>query len=348
MFNKLTLFTLITIVTIILATVFVNLRAPQTEKEKPLFFPELKDNIDQVAKISIQSFDDTLNLSKQGNKWLVDEYDGYPALTDKVNNAVLELADLKLNSPKTALERLYPRLGVEGPITAESTSKLLTINNVQNETMVNMIVGNPRRSSTAKNRPGLYVRKQDDQQSYLVDGRLELSAKLKNWIERSLLDIPAEDIQRVTIRHDDGEQFSLFKTVKGEDTFQLENLPDDKKLAPEIVINRFGAILSDIQISSVMKNKSLENISDKVNTSIMTFDGLEVDMQAFTYEGRPYASFVFSVNAENNSADAIVKSKLEQYASNMNSKLQGWLFEIQGFKFDILKNRLDQITRDDN
>lgn len=349
MSKKLTVFTLVTIVVIVAAAVVANLRAPQSAREKPLVFPELKQRIEEISHIRIQSFDDTLNLSRNNNVWGIDEFDGYPALPEKVKSTVLGVADLKLNAPKTALERLYPRLGVEGPVTDESPSKLLTLKDAQQQDVVRVIVGKPRRSSAAQNIPGLYIREPDNAQSYLVDGVLDISAKKTDWIERALLDIPKEEIQRVRVAHADGDSYTLFKKEKGQDNFKLENLPPGKKPAPDILLNRYAAILADVQISSARK-KGFSDVTDRIAVAITTFDGLQVDMQAFLVDDRPYASFAFSV--ENNRVDdddtEIKTADLQQYVDNMNSKLDNWVFEFQGFKYDIVKNRSDMLVRDDN
>ncbi|MEQ8939091.1 MAG: DUF4340 domain-containing protein, partial [Gammaproteobacteria bacterium] len=260
MYKKLSIFTLVTVAVIIAAAIFASMRAPQSAKEKPLFFPELKQRIEDVSHIQIKSFDDTINLARMNNTWGIEEFDGYPALPDKVKSTVLGTADLKLNAPKTALERLYPRLGVEGPIADESTSKLLTLKDAAEQTIVEVIVGKPRRSSAAQSTPGLYVRIPDEEQSYLVDGVLELSAKKTDWIERSLLDIPADAIKRVQVEHPDGDSYVLFKQQKGQENFEVENLPEGKKAAPEIILNRYAAILADVQISSARKQGTFSDI----------------------------------------------------------------------------------------
>ncbi len=348
MYKKLSIFTLVTVAVIIAAAIFASMRAPQSAKEKPLFFPELKQRIEDVSHIQIKSFDDTINLARMNNTWGIEEFDGYPALPDKVKSTVLGTADLKLNAPKTALERLYPRLGVEGPIADESTSKLLTLKDATEQTIVEVIVGKPRRSSAAQSTPGLYVRIPDEEQSYLVDGVLELSAKKTDWIERSLLDIPADAIKRVQVEHPDGDSYVLFKQQKGQENFEVENLPEGKKAAPEIILNRYAAILADVQISSARKQGTFSDIQDRINTTIHTFDGLQISMQAFKADGRPYASFEFMLaDTANGEEEAeIDQAELQQYVSNMNSKLNDWVFEIQGFKYDIVTNKSDKLYRD--
>lgn len=349
MLNRLSIFSLITVVVIVAAIVFVNLRAPQSDKEKPRFFPQLTDKIESVSTINIKSFDDSITLTRTNNLWTIDEFDGYPALPDKVKSTVLGVADLKLNAPKTALERLYPRLGVEGPIADESTSKLLTLADDKGNILVEVIVGKPRRSSTAQSTPGLYIRVPDQEQTYLVDGLIDISAKKTEWLDRSLLDIPDEAIKQVTIKHADGETFTLFKTQQGQENFELEEMPADKKLAPEIFINRFAAILADVQITSVKKASSISVSEDAINAIINTFDGLQINMLAFEHDGRPFASFSFKANEVQDEGDDSIKIEdLKKYAEQMNQKLDSWLFEIQGFKFDILKSRFENIVRDAN
>ena len=93
--NKLILLTLITVVVVVAASIFVKLRAPQSEKDKPLFFPELAGQIESVNHISIENYAGSVNLTQIDDFWTIDEFDGYPALPDKVKSAVLGAADLK-------------------------------------------------------------------------------------------------------------------------------------------------------------------------------------------------------------------------------------------------------------
>ena len=56
--NKLIALSLITITVIVAATIFANLRAPQSEKQKASFFPELTKQIESVNYISIKGYND--------------------------------------------------------------------------------------------------------------------------------------------------------------------------------------------------------------------------------------------------------------------------------------------------
>ncbi len=350
MFNKLSILSIITVAVIIAATIFVNLRAPQSEIDKPPFFPGLADRIADVQHISIKGYAENINLSLKNNVWGIDEFDGYPALPDKVKSAVLGAAELKINAPKTKMERLYHRLGVEGPEVEDTTSLFLALKDNNNENIVEVIVGKPRRSSAAQNSPGLYVRKPDDEQSYLVDGVLDITAIKTEWIDRSIFDIPSEGIQSVQITHSDGDTFKLFKSDKGQELFDYENIPAGKKLGPEILINRFGTILEDMQISAARSADKFVMPSDTIKVIIKTFNGILVNMTAFEVDDIPYATFDFNFDesqlVDNN--DKEKSTDIKQYVEHVQGKAKGWIFEIPGFKYDIVNKRSDRVLRDDH
>ncbi len=346
--NKLIILSIITVCAIIAATILVNLNAPQTEKTKPHFFPALSNHIESVSHISIKGYTDSVNLSRINNEWVIDEFDGYPALPDKVKSAVLGAVDLKINAEKTALPRLYHRLGVEGPEVEDSTSLLLTLEDDNKNKLVNVIVGNPRRSSASQSTPGLYVRKPDDALSYLVDGVIDISAVKTDWIERTLFDIPAEAIKSVRIDHPDGDTFTLYKKEKGQEQFELQSLPYGKKLASDIIIKRFGTVLQDMQIYGARSQDKLEAPADKIEAQIVTFEGIIANITTFLLDDVPYASFEFRYDDSLIEEDKSKIDDVKAFIGNLNARTLNWWFQIPQFKYDVLKKRSDIVIRDSN
>ena len=340
--NKLIALSLITITVIVAATIFANLRAPQSEKQKASFFPELTKQIESVNYISIKGYNDSINLTRKNDIWGIDEFDGYPALPEKIKSAVLGAADLKINAPKTALPRLYHRLGVEGPEVEDTASLLLTLS-------IEVIVGKPRLSSSAKNTSGLYVRDPEKEKSYLVDGILDISAIKTAWIKRSLFDIPAEAVKSVSVTHADEDMYVLFKNEKGQEKFELKNMPIGKELASELIINRFGTILQDLQISGAKSKETLNGEKNSIQVKIITFEGIIGNIIALKYNDVAYASFKFSYDEEivkNNNEEEVKNEDVKTFITNLNSNIENWWFEIPEFKYDIIKTRSNKITRD--
>ena len=361
--NKLIALSLITITVIVAATIFANLRAPQSDKQKASFFPELTKQIESVNYISIKGYNDSINLTRKNDIWGIDEFDGYPALPEKIKSAVLGAADLKINASKTALPRLYHRLGVEGPEVEDTASLLLTLSDSNQNKIIEVIVGKPRLSSSAKNTSGLYVREPEKEKSYLVDGILDISAIKTDWIKRSLFDIPAEAVKSVSVSHADGDSYTLYKNEKGQEYFELEDMPNNQELASELIINRFGTILQDLQISgarllddepgrmgneaNVFAINSLTRLDSTIK--VMTFEGIVVRITSFKHDGIAYASFKFSYDEEigkNNNEEEVKNEDVKTYIANLNLDTKNWWFEIPEFKYDIIKTRSNKITRD--
>ena len=347
--NKLVILSFITIIVIVAASIFANLRAPQSQKEKIPFFPELANQIESISAISIEGYSESINLTRENNIWGIDEFDGYPALLDKVKSTVLGAADLKINAPKTALPRLYHRLGVEGPDVEDTNSLLLTLYGSNKDKIIEVIVGKSRLSSSAKNISGLYVRKPKEEKSYLVDGVLDISSIKTDWINRNLFDVPAESVKSVNISHSDGDSYTLYKDEQGQEKFDLENMPIGQELASELIINRFGTILQDVQISGAKSKKVLSKQSKNTHIKIKTFEGIVGHVIAFKHDDIAYASFEFSYEEEIgsiNNEEEVKDEDIKKFIANLNSDTKNWWFEIPEFKYDIIKRRLNTITRD--
>jgi uncharacterized protein DUF4340 len=347
--NKLIVLTLVTVAVIIAASVFVKLRAPQSEKERAAFFPGLASEIEAINHMSIKGYAGEVNLSRINDVWVIDDFDGYPALPEKVKSTVLGVADLKINAPKTTLPRLYNRLGVEGPEVEDSTSLLLSLKDAENNNIVEMIVGKLRLSSASQSTPGLYIRNPDDEQSFLVDGVVDITASKTDWIERSLFDIPAEAIRAVRVEHADGDSYTLFKNEKGQEQFSLENLPSGKKLASELIISRYGSILQDIQINGARSKEKLQKQENSINVLIHTFEGTVIELVAFEHDDIPYGSFEFRFDESLLAGDEDQEKidGVKAYVSNMNAQTLNWWYEIPPFKYDVIKKRSNSIMRND-
>ena len=72
--NKLVILSFITIIVIVAASIFANLRAPQSQKEKIPFFPELANQIESISAISIKGNSESINLTRENNVWGFDEF----------------------------------------------------------------------------------------------------------------------------------------------------------------------------------------------------------------------------------------------------------------------------------
>ena len=74
-------------------------------------FPQLMSVINDVAEMIVETKEQTITLVRGEKRWSVKEKDGYRADMEKVKSALVGLAELRLQDPKTKNPELYDRLG---------------------------------------------------------------------------------------------------------------------------------------------------------------------------------------------------------------------------------------------
>ena len=126
-------------------------------------------------------------------------------------------------------------------------------------------------------------------------------------------------------------------------------MPIGQELASELIINRFGTILQDVQISGAKSKKVLSKQSKNTHIKIKTFEGIVGNVIAFKHDDIAYASFEFSYEEKIgsiNNEEEVKDEDIKKFIANLNSDTKNWWFEIPEFKYDIIKRRLNTITRD--
>jgi len=68
---------------------------------------------DQVAKIKVNSGENTTTLVRKDGKWTIEERDGYPAKTASVNDFLRSLAEVKVTEGVEAAPSYAPRFGMD-------------------------------------------------------------------------------------------------------------------------------------------------------------------------------------------------------------------------------------------
>ena len=353
--KKLIILFLITLAVILTAGITAKMRAPQSSVETIPLFPDLTNRINDVAKIVIEGDEKTVELSQQGEIWVITTTDNYPALFNKVRAAVINLTSFKIVNEKTDNPELYNRLGVEDPAVEDATSLLITLFDEKDQKIVSLIVGNPRQSSGSK--PGLYVRKPDEKTALLVEGVLDISANQTDWFHRDLFDIPSDRVSSVKINFADGNAFEIYKEAPEQTDFEVhgENIANES--ASKIIINRLGNSMQEMRADGVIAAGNFSFPDDAVTTTVTTFDGLVINAKLAQVDDKSYVNFTFTTDPEKLSADketaanetgtnaeaAISEVNITELAQTLDHALSGWVYLIPDFKYEALTTSPDSL-----
>lgn len=295
----------------------------------------LAEQINAVGLVSVTSVDGSLIMTRDDDGiWALDERDGYPADTRKVQETVLALSRLLLQDRKTADATRYHRLDLNDPVSgsigSSGTGIRLFIATEDGTTLVDAVVGKRVLAQSGLPNGGVYLRLGDDEQTWLAAGDLKLGVGLKDWIDTAIVDVGPDRISRVTVFHGDGEIVALERSG---DIHVLLDIPDGYKLDSDYRLSSIPSFLVGLNIDDVQT--APETLGQALVTAAFeTTDGLRVDVDLFgDEEAGHWLRFDASGQSDETRAEA----------TRLKARTHGWLFKIADWKSGTLKHRMNDL-----
>jgi hypothetical protein len=291
---------------------------------------DLASRINEVGLISVTTADNTLTLTREDDgAWLVEERGGYPANTQRVQEAVLALSRLVLHETKTINPDRYHRLDLDSG--GKGTQVFITTDD--GTTLVNAVIGKVITAQSGLPKGGVYLRLGDDKQTWLAAGPLDLSSDLKNWIETKIAPVAASRISRVSYFYADGDTVMLERTTATVG-LQLLDIPEGHMVESPYRLNSMESFLEDLTIDDI---RPIEEAGPSIVTSAFeTVDGLRVDVDLYGSDNTGYG-LRFDASGRT--------SETQAEAANIKARTDGWLFEISDWKSNTLTHRMDDLVK---
>jgi len=321
----------------ILAMIGQRGQQPQTQSGN-MFLPGLLESLDDVRRVEIVGAGEErlATLERNDSGWTVLERGGYPADLTKTRHALLSLAETQILEAKTANPALHDRLGLEA-ITSD-TAGGIAVELIGLAEPVRIIVGD------AEGDYQRYVRRQGEDQTYLINRDPELATSAVDWLDTEIVNVDGERIQHVTVSRSDGEPLIVSKAVRGQANFTVENIPEGRKIRYDSIANVMGNILESLTLDDV--EPLTETTDEVIVTEFRTFDGLVITARSLERDDSAWASFASAVDptlppeSEQTRADAAVE------ATEINERVQGWRYQIATYKFDQLTREIADLLQD--
>jgi len=302
---------------------------PPEPSRSALAFPGLAQRLQNAAAIEVQRHDGTLRILRQGETWVLPDKANYPVRPDRVRELLTGLTELRLTEPRTANAELLDRLGLEDPTRPGATSSLLRVLDGQGNAIAELVVGR-RRVRTQGNVPeSAYVRRPNESQAWLAEGRIPVDADPQLWLDRDLANLPRERVRRVVVRR------------TGE---------------PELVLVRAGDADAKLEIRQPEEHPPLDETSlDEVARAFEFLTLLEVKPEA-EIPGEPLgeARFEFTDNlaiiVRPYKAGELIWIRLsaegDDEAARFNARWRGWAYQVGQWKEKAFVPRLDDLRRE--
>lgn len=349
--NSLIILAAITLTMVVTAVVVVSEERSPTSMSNEKLLPMLSENINNATAITIGSNRYRTELERDGDTWRIANSDGYPALFDKVRSLLINLTELRTKERKTDNPELYHYLDVQETDVRDSNSTRVTVRNSDGEVLADVLLGKARKSKVTGLQTGLYVRKPDAEHALLVEGQAPVSAKKTDWFNTDTINISSDRVHEVIVKHPNGSRVRAYRDSP-EGNFELDNLPADRRIQSRVALNKFGSVLQQLAARDIRALDQFDFGGDAVETRVQTYDGLVVNVKSTEIDGDHYANFQvrhdeslrmdFASTVTDSEGNKIEVAK---QAEALQRRLSNWVYQIPGFKYDVLSATLDDYTR---
>ena len=333
---------------------------PRTGSDTPSanarLFPDLAGHINDVAKVIIARKAETVTLAKTGDAWGVAEKYGYPADFEKVRKLLVNLAELRPLEQKTSTPDLFPDLQLEDLSAPDAKSVLLTLKTADGKDLLATFVGKERFARGGTGNDGIYIRKANENQTWLAKGTLGVEQGAVNWLDKSLADVAHERVAKVTVTQPDGTALTVSRAKVADAHFTLPDIPKGKK-AKEWDIDQVAAPLEGLQLEDVLPAKDVPYPSGGKSGSaeFTTFDGLTVHVDLLPKDKDTWLHFAasYTAPAAAPSEDDVKAGKLkkpddvQKEAAALNTKAKDWVYKVPDWKLDNLRKKAADLVEDE-
>ena len=226
------------VIAVMMLMAFFQLQENESNEETGgAVLPGLKKALESASELTVESAGSTVSVVKQDGVWIVREKSGYAADFEVVSRVLNSLADVQVAERKTARPGNHVQLGVE----LGGDDPGLQISILANDSF-DLVIGDDSPSR------GSFVRRMGEDQVYLTDKVLDVSAASIDYVEDVFLNIASSEVQAVEVAKANAV-LSAKRDESGE--MRITNLPDGAELRYETVADGLARMFVNLRFTDV-------------------------------------------------------------------------------------------------
>jgi uncharacterized protein DUF4340 len=308
----------LTALALILAIVAVvqQARSLSPKFDQRPFFPGLADRLSQLGEITVTSKNGTFHLQLVQGKWVVPERNSFPADVAQVRAAAVGMADLTVLEPKTGRADWLNYVGLGAPDKGGDAVDV-KLSDASNQTLGDVLVGHTEGTADELGRVSLYVRRPNENQSWLARASLALKPNVTDWLDRGVLNIARDRVKGATITPATGPTYSLARDSKDQPDFKLLDMPAGRSLSFDGSPDGVAGAITGFTFDDVAKPDQFD-FGKSPQSVTHTFDGLDVTVKVAAKGNEHWA--LVSASGTN--------AMTQTEAAAINARLSGRAFKL--------------------
>ena len=306
------------------ATYVSQNRWSQTKVTGAALLPSLASQGAKIARIELRQGDKKLALERKDQAWVLADRGGYPAKAEPVRTLLVRLAEAQLVEPKTRKSDRFAMLELEDAGAKDTKSREVRLLDQQGTLIAQAIIGKKRMDAFGLSKAGTYVRWPEDQQAWLANTDVEVSATVRDWVQTILLDLEAAKISAVAVEIPNEAPLQIERDAG---KHKLVAVPEGKKLKQGADIDALVRAVGTVEFEDVRKADPAA--SGDVSTARVQADGgLAVTLRLRKDGDDTWVSVTASGEGE-----------AKKTADDITNHCQGWEFKIAPAKATAILKR---------
>jgi len=355
--NSLTILFIVTIAMVILMVMTIQ-RPSDNNEDEGLLFPGLFEQLSSIDSIQLKSSQDEFTLYKQGEDWFITEHWDFPADFNLVKRALIDLSEAQILERKTADPEQHYVLGLSG-FENGGDSIHITLLNGEKE-VSGLVLGLERELGQTGGERQFYVRRANENKTWLAEGYLNINPLMLNWIKGEVINIARERIAQVDIIQPSGARATLINLGK-KDKFGTPKERQNTVFKYDQLGYDIAGSLVQLQMEDVQPLAEFSRSgAEVVVAEFITFDGLKVSVEtSFDIDSGSYNStFKADFDAarikpapQDIQALEVLKTaeQVQQEVAVINAQLANWVYRFGGFVgTNLMRAKADMVTESEN
>jgi hypothetical protein len=307
---------------------------PQTE-----FLPGFAKQVREAARIHIVSKSGAFDVTFTPDKgWVVRQRADYPASYDVVQRTLVGLAALRTIEPKTARPDWLHFLGLDMPPLGDGI--LIAVSDDRGRPLAALIAGKSEDIGDSTGATGLFVRRPEDNQSWLVRSVMDPRGAISDWLDKTVMDVDRARIREVDVDPAGSPSFVVARAKPSDPDFTLTPVPAGKSVGDPTVPDGVASAITEFGFDDVRPARELDFTNPATSARLVTktFDGLVVTVHVVK-TGEDYWAAISAEAAAPNLADAAKE------ASTIDAHASGWAYKLPAYKGQLYMTTLDSLLK---
>jgi len=290
-------------------------------QERP-FFPGLTNRINDLGEVAVTSKSGSFHVRLQQGKWVVVERNSFPADAGQVRATALGMADLAMVEPKTARADWLTYVGLDAPDKGGDAVDV-KLSDTSGKPMGELLVGHTQGTADDLGRSALYVRRPNENASWLARGSLSPKPNVSDWLDKNVITIARDRVKGATVTPPTGPSYTLSRDSKDKPDFKLLDMPAGRSLSFEGAPDGVASALIGFTFDDVAKADQFD-FTKAPQSVTHTFDGLDITVKIATKDKDHWA--VISAAGNN--------PMTQSEAAMINARLKDWAFKLPDMKME--------------